>query len=367
MLQNNKQEKILTISIPTWNRCDLLKELIEQLVIQINSKGLADKAEVLVSNNGSEDETDSLVKSYMEDNNFITYNNNGTNIGARANVLKSMELASGKFQMVLGDDDRITDNCLKGLIEYLETAEDIGLVLDSNKFKKNPLGNNTDTDLNGLLENYYWHMGNAGFFIIRTSFVKDNLKNHPYEYFSISWPQIQLEVLGLYQNKDLKVHIENFNILSDSVHAEVMIYNSYYLWRTTLLDLLNAINDIKEEIDEQTVNAAKKYLSDNIKQTFFNILQCGVFIDDKETRLKTADHIKENLYLFSDKEKNYLRMIRAAHLLPSPVARGVSNAFIYATRGSDGMKKKNEYVNGELMKKEKLSKKKSLAVREFKF
>ena len=174
-------------------------------------------------------------------------------------------------------------------------------------------------------------------------------------------------MLGLYQNKELKVHIDNFNILADSVHAEVMIYNSYYLWRTTLLDLLNAINDIRDEIDEVTINAAKKYLRDHIKQTYFNILQCGVFIDDKETRLKTADHIKENINLFSDKEKNYLRMIRAAHLLPSPFARTVSNAFIYATRGSAGLKKKNEYVNGELMKKEKLSKKKSLAVREFKF
>ena len=367
MLQNKQQEKILTISIPTWNRCELLKELIDQLVIQINSNRLADKAEILISNNGSEDQTDALVKSYMENNKYISYNNNGVNIGARANVLKSMELASGKFLMILGDDDRITDNCLKGLIEYLETAVDTGLVLDSNKFKKNPLGNNSDTDLTGLLENYYWHMGNAGFFIVRTSFAKENLKKHPYEYFSISWPQIQIEVLGLYQNKELKIHIDNFNILAESVHAEVMIYNSYYLWRTTLLDLLNAINDIKEEIDEKTVNAAKKYLRDNIKQTFFNILQCGVFIDDKETRLKTAAHIKENIHLFSDKEKKYLRMIRAAQMLPSPLARSVSNAFIYATRGSAGVKKKNDYVRGELMKKEKLSKKKSLAVREFKF
>lgn len=359
--------KILTLGIPTWNRSELLKDLLDQLTAQIVKYKLEDKIEVLVSNNGSEDDTESLVKSYQSIHSYITYNNNGINIGAKENVLKAMELASGKFWMMLGDDDRIHMNCLTGLTELLEKGNDLGVVLDSSKFKRNPFENRPDISLRELLENFYWHLGNAGFFIARTSLLKSGLAKHPYEYYSISWPQTQLQIMGLYKNKDLRIHVENLNLLSEVVHGEVTVYNSYYLWRTTLLDLLNAINDIKDEVDEQTVNAAKKYLRDNIKQTFFNILQCGVFIDDKETRLKTADHIKENINLFSDKEKNYLRMIRAAHLLPSPLARTVSNAFIYATRGSAGMKKKNEYVNGELMKKEKLSKKKSLAVREFKF
>lgn len=361
------QSKILTLGIPTWNRCELLKDLLDQLTLQIAEYGLEDKIEILVSNNGSEDDTENLVKSYQKIYSFISYNNNGTNIGAKENVLRAMELASGKFWMMLGDDDRIHDDCLKGLTKLLENGNDLGVILDSSKFKKNPFKNKPDISLRELLENFYWHLGNAGFFIASTSLLKSNLKKHPYEYFSISWPQTQLQVMGLYQNKDLRIHVENLNILAEVVHGEVTVYNSYYLWRTTLLDLLNAIESIRGEIDDATVNAAKKYLRDNIKQTFFNILQCGVFIDDKEIRLKTADHIKENQDLFSDREKKYLRIIRIAHTLPSPLAKSISNAFIYATRGSAGLKKKNEYVKNELIKKVKLSKKKSLAVREFKF
>ncbi len=361
------KEKILTIGIPTWNRSELLKDLLDQLTLQITGYKLEDKIEVLVSNNGSEDDTEDLVKSYQSKHSYITYNNNGINIGAKENVLKAMELASGKFWMMLGDDDRIHKDCLTGLIKLLEKGEDLGVVLDSSKFKRNPFTDKPDISLTELLENFYWHLGNAGFFIARTSLLKSNLKKHPNEYFSISWPQTQLQILGLYQNKGLRIHIENLNLLSEVVHGEVTVYNSYYLWRTTLLDLLNAVNDIKDETDDETVNAAKKYLRDNIRQTFFNILQCGVFIDDKEIRIKTADHIKENLNLFSDKEKKYLRMIRIAHILPAPLARSISNAFIFATRGAAGMKKKNDYVRGELLKKEKLRKKKSLAVREFKF
>jgi len=230
------QNKILTIGIPTWNRCELLKDLLDQLTLQIVKYKLEDNIEVLVSNNGSEDDTESLVNSYQKKYSFISYNNNGTNIGAKENVLRAMELASGKFWMMLGDDDRIHDDCLTGLTNLLENGNDLGVILDSSKFKSNPFKNKPDISLTELLENFYWHLGNAGFFIARTSLLQNNLKKHPYEYFSISWPQTQLQIMGLYQNKDLRIHIENLNLLSEVVHGEVTVYNSYYLWRTTLLD-----------------------------------------------------------------------------------------------------------------------------------
>jgi len=367
MSQGESLEKVLTISIPTWNRSSLLNELIKQLVRQISENRLENKIEILISNNGSNDDTDILVKSYQKNYTFISYNNNGVNIGARANVLKSMQLATGKFLMVLGDDDRVNDNCLTGLVNFLETNNETGLIIDSSKFKKNPVGNKVVIDLSTLLVNFYWHIGNAGVFIVRTSFIKNNLERHPYEYFSLSWPQTQLLILGLYQNKNLKCHIENFCIVSEAIHGLVTIYTSYYLWRTLYFDLFAAIESIKPEIDERTVNASKKYLSDNIKQTFYNILQCGVFLDDEETKQKTASHISENLHLFSPKEKFYLRIINAALRIPSPIAKLISNTFIFSIRGKKGIIKKNAFVKSELLKKSKIKNTDNLVVREFQF
>ena len=57
--------KILTVGIPTWNRCELLKDLLDQLTVQISEWKLEDNIEVLISNNGSEDDTENLVKSYQ--------------------------------------------------------------------------------------------------------------------------------------------------------------------------------------------------------------------------------------------------------------------------------------------------------------
>jgi len=367
MSQSDSLEKTLTISIPTWNRCFLLNELIQQLVRQISENRLENKIEVLVSNNGSNDDTENLVKSYQKNYSFVSYNNNGINIGARANVLRSMELASGKFLMVLGDDDRVNKNCLTGLVNFLEINNETGVVIDSSKFKKNPAGNNVVINLTTLLVNFYWHMGNAGVFIVRTSFIKNNLERHPFEYFSLSWPQTQLLILGLYQNKNLKCHIGNFDIVYEAIHGQVMIYTSYYLWRTLYFDLFTAIESIKPEIDERTVNASKKYLSDNIVQTFYNILQCGIFLDDEETKQKTASHISENLYLFSIEEKFYLRIINAALRIPSPIAKLISNTFIFLIRGKKGIDKKNEFVKNEMQKKSKVKNSDNLVVREFQF
>lgn len=360
--------KILTISIPSWNRAALLKELIDQLVKQILDYKLEDKIEILVSDNGSEDNTQNVMSELSGKNNFISYNRNSTNIGASGNVLKSMGLAEGKFVLFLGDDDRINKNCLTELLKFLETNPETGLVIDSSNFKKNPYaGINDSLDLITLLENYYWHIGNAGVTILRTSFVKDNLEVYPYEYFSFSWPQTQLMILGMYQNSNLKIYIRNLQIVSDTVHGEVMIYNSHYLWRAGYYGLYNAIDSIKSDLDEQTVNAAKKYLSSNIVQLSFNILQCGVFLDDKKIKRKAVNHISENIHLFSFKEKFFLRIICFALILPAPVSKLISNIFIFMTRGMKGIEKKNEFVKLEKIKLAGINNANKKIVREFEF
>lgn len=360
--------KILTISIPSWNRAALLKELIDQLVKQILDYNLEDKIEILVSDNGSEDNTQNIMTELSDKNSFISYNRNSTNIGASGNVLKSMELAAGKFVLFLGDDDRINKNCLTELVNFLEKNPDTGLVIDSFNFKKNPFkGIDDSLNLVTLLENFYWHIGNAGVTILRTSFVKDNVRIHPYEYFSFSWPQTQLMILGMFQNSELKIYLRDLELVSDTVHGEVMIYNSHYLWRAGYYGLYNAIDSIKSDLDDPTVNAAKKYLSSNIVQLSFNILQCGVFLDDKEIKRKAVDHISENIHLFSSREKLFLRMICFTLNLPAPVSKLFSNIFIFITRGMKGIEKKNEFVKAEKIKLAGINNANKKIVREFEF
>lgn len=358
--------KILTVTIPTWNRVKLLDELLTELIEQITSDDLDEKVEILISNNGSEDETEKLVLAYKARYNFIIYNNNGTNKGARYNVLKSMQLAGGEYLILFGDDDRPNKGVLKKIVNYLLSNPKTGSLFDSHLFKRNPFGDAV-LSLPRLLENFYYYLGNAGLFIIKSKYIKDVLIENSYDFFSPTWPQTQIFILAAEQNIKDEIRICNLNVLAPGMHNQVMIYTSYYLWRTTYLDLVSAIESIKDQINYDTYHSAKKYYKKNVIQLFFNILQCGVFLDNSETRLKTAKNIFQNLAKFSFIEKSFLAVAAAGLFIPVFITRILSNIFIYLTRGTAGIKKKNDFINKEIEKRKMKQETSTKAIREFDF
>lgn len=359
-------EKILTIAIPTWNRALYLDELLLQLIQQIISNRLENKIEILVSNNDSADDTEGIVNKSQSLYSFITYNRNDRNIGAKSNVIRSMELAASKFVMVLGDDDRINSESLLRIVSFLEMNPKTGLVIDQAIFKEKAFHSGTAINLQSLLQNYYWLIGNAGFFIMKTDFVKTYLSKYGYDFFNECWPQTQLAILGL-QNSSAKCYVMDWGIHAESIHGEVMIYDSFYLWRTCYYELLLSINDLTGLISPETYHAARTYMKKSLVQQLFNILQCGIFVDEKEIRLKTRRHIFKNFNLFSAYEKIFLTTIIIALWLPVFVAKPVSNLLIILLKGKQGLVKKNQFVKNELKKKLKLPELKAGAIRKLEF
>src|SRR6187549_460347 len=105
--------KKLSITIPTWNRCALLTELMEELIAQIEADSLQNSVDIVVSDNGSDDSTGKVVKEYASVHSYIHYHTNGINKGARFNVLRCFELGDGEYQMLFGDDDRPSKGSIK--------------------------------------------------------------------------------------------------------------------------------------------------------------------------------------------------------------------------------------------------------------
>lgn len=357
--------KILTISIPTWNREILLKELVDDLTHQIVKYALEDVIEVLISDNHSDDNTWQLINQYKSKYDFIRLNRNNSNIGAKSNVLKSMELASSEYVMFLGDDDRIRKNVLPEIIQILKQTPDLGIFIDISGYKHKEKIKAGTQDTTIFFENLYWFMGNAGYFICKTDFFKIYLPKYGYDFFNECWPQTQIMILGI-ENSKLKPYAQDILLPIESKHDLVMVYSSYYLWRTCVYDLLLSINDIKPFINIGIFNACRSQMKNGIKQNFLNILQCGVFVDDKIVRKQTRNDIFKKLYLFSLKEKFYLSIILITLSLPNNIAQLVSNSFILLTRGKVGLAKKNEVVKNELSKK-KFKKENSKQVRGLEF
>jgi len=117
---------ILSICIPTWNRSKILDISLKNFLDQIKDVNLPE-LELYVSDNCSEDETEQVVKKYISQGLPITYNRNESNIGAAGNFVKCMQWASGKYILLLGDDDVLKQGALKYILDMLR-GKDYGLL-----------------------------------------------------------------------------------------------------------------------------------------------------------------------------------------------------------------------------------------------
>jgi len=111
---------LLTIAIPTYNRCVFLTQLLEVLSPQLVGET---RVEVLISDNSSPDDTPAVVGSFREKGLSIRYKRNETNIGADANFLQCYQMALGEYVWIIGDDDVIVPGAMLQVLRVLEKRE----------------------------------------------------------------------------------------------------------------------------------------------------------------------------------------------------------------------------------------------------
>ena len=87
-----------------------------------------DKIEIIVSDNCSTDDTESIVKSYINRGLELTYNKNFQNIGMDGNFVTCFKKAAGKYVWLLGDDDSIIIDSLVDIVNKLSGDQEYGLV-----------------------------------------------------------------------------------------------------------------------------------------------------------------------------------------------------------------------------------------------
>jgi len=112
----------LTIAIPTWQRARFLALTLAQLQREIETLPLDARpalVEVLISDNGSADETPVVVAAAQEAGLVLRYVRNPENIGSDANIAQCFNLALGQYVLILGDDDLFVDGALGWLLQTL--------------------------------------------------------------------------------------------------------------------------------------------------------------------------------------------------------------------------------------------------------
>ncbi|MFA7345480.1 MAG: glycosyltransferase family 2 protein [Terrimicrobiaceae bacterium] len=114
---------LLEIFVVTYNRCDSLENTLKILI------QLPDWISINVVDNASNDDTERMVHQYST---RIKVFRNIFNKGYGLNYLTAVELASGKYFWVVGDDDSYDFSDIDGLREVLELSDyDIVMVGDA--------------------------------------------------------------------------------------------------------------------------------------------------------------------------------------------------------------------------------------------
>jgi len=107
----------LSICIPTFNRAKHLNNCLNSILVAKKVAGF--NYEICISDNGSTDNTEEVVKIY-KDNLPIKYSKNTSNLGIPRNFLKVVSIANGEFAWLLGDDDLLMPDVFLNIVNLFE-------------------------------------------------------------------------------------------------------------------------------------------------------------------------------------------------------------------------------------------------------
>jgi abequosyltransferase len=105
------------------NRAEYLEGLLENIRCQINGR-IQDIVEIVIVDGCSTDNTKQVIEDYKDRLNITALSQN-SKMGIDKDILKCIELASGKYCWLLSDDDRLCDQAIPYVIEVLDKAGEV--------------------------------------------------------------------------------------------------------------------------------------------------------------------------------------------------------------------------------------------------
>ncbi|MGL4721920.1 MAG: glycosyltransferase family 2 protein [Desulfovibrionaceae bacterium] len=122
------ERALVSITIPTYNRVDLLKLCLESAVSQTYGN-----LEIIVADNHSTDGTEELCMEYKKHDSRIRYYRHEKNFGGQYNINFLCKKATGNYFYSLNDDDFICNNTIMRSVSVLEKDPQCSVVYGATK------------------------------------------------------------------------------------------------------------------------------------------------------------------------------------------------------------------------------------------
>ena len=118
--------KLLTIIIPTFNRCEQVKQNLDLTIPQVLEH--QDYVRIYISDNASTDGTSEMSREYLEKYpNNIFYFCQPQNITASPNFNHAVHAVNSEYVYILGDDDLLFPNFVQTVLGLIKNNPEIGL------------------------------------------------------------------------------------------------------------------------------------------------------------------------------------------------------------------------------------------------
>jgi glycosyltransferase involved in cell wall biosynthesis len=190
--------KILSICIPTYNRAQHLDKLL--LNISKFDVETLKKVEICISNNASTDNTESVIKKYIQ--NFeIKYFSQEKNTGSNHNIIFVGRMASCNSILITGDDDLINPSALNRVLNKIDQIDQNPIfILNQNKIKNLTIGRITARKFKSYILKYSFNsLGFLGNYI----FPRSIFQNFPTDLHYIDkWPHLGALMYALDRNEE---------------------------------------------------------------------------------------------------------------------------------------------------------------------
>ena len=113
---------LLTISVPTYQRVDLLERCLASIVPgEPSTSGMI---ELVINDNSPEPETEDLVERFCASwASPLRYYRNPAGTGAVGNFNHCIERANGRYNLILHDDDYLLPGAVDGIVHTLQAAD----------------------------------------------------------------------------------------------------------------------------------------------------------------------------------------------------------------------------------------------------
>jgi glycosyltransferase involved in cell wall biosynthesis len=115
----NKVAPTLSIGLAVRNRVDVVGRCIESIIAQDFTD-----LELVISDNASDDGTETLLQEYARADRRVRTSVNEVNIGLHENMNRVLELSRGEFFRWISSDDWLEPGCLSECVHSLRARED---------------------------------------------------------------------------------------------------------------------------------------------------------------------------------------------------------------------------------------------------